>query len=60
MLRALYTFINSKLPTRTTKKEHHRRFTKLDLISADRFDKMIETVTHRVKNKYASAERPKK
>lgn len=57
MIRSLYTYINSKLPTRTTKREHHRKFKKLDIIRTERFDKLIERVSSQTKQKYSSLDR---
>ena len=58
MIRSLYTFIKNKLPTKSTVRDTHAWFAQKDIMPAERFDKMIESVTHKIKTKYL-LEKPK-
>ena len=57
VIRALFTYVQSKLPIASTNRVTHRKFGKLDITKAERFDKLIEKVSKNVKTQHTSLER---
>lgn len=58
VIRSLFTYIKSKLPTDSTNRETYKKYGKLDIIKTDRLDVMANTIRSDIKKKY-SLERSK-
>mmetsp|Transcript_281 Transcript_281/g.267 ORF Transcript_281/g.267 Transcript_281/m.267 type:complete len:80 (-) Transcript_281:53-292(-) len=49
-IKALFTYFKAYQPTLTTQRDIHYLYEKSEKVTAERYDKMIETITQKVKN----------